>query len=319
MDCAYTPREVAGTPSVERSAFFKKRYLEAPLRVDIEYLRLLTESHKRTDGIETVERRAEDHASVLERLTPVIHKRDRIAANKTRFIRGAVPYANYAAGPFLKELRKQEQDAQQKHAEQGLGGGIAAGIERAATEGYAVLSGKFLITPAEIAEFAGLCEYWEDKCFMEVGDRLWKREFSGAKFIEDGWAIGLYTAPHEPCPEGRLILDFEGPSREGYRAIIEEIESLIAGFRPGSVQEAGKLHFWRAAAARSKEPFAIARTTPPRPSAWLPPKSMPYDKRSFCSSRKHAAACPRCRREISARRSNLSGSRTCWVTSRALT
>ncbi len=246
MDCAYTPREVAGTPSVERSAFFKKRYLEAPLRVDIEYLRLLTESHKRTDGIETVERRAEDHASVLERLTPVIHKRDRIAANKTRFTRGAVPYANYAAGPFLKELRKQEQDAQQKHAEQGMGGGIAAGIERAATEGYAVLSGKFLITPAEIAEFAGLCAYWEDKCFMEAGERLWKREFSGAKFIEDGWAIGLYTAPHEPCPEGRLILDFEGAVSRGYRAIMEELESLIAGFRPGSVQEAGKLHFWRA-------------------------------------------------------------------------
>lgn len=246
MECAYTPREVAGAPSTERSDFFKKRYLKAPLRVDIEYLRLLTESHRRTDGFDTLERRAEDHAWVLEHLTPVIHERDRIASNKTRFIRGAVPYANYAAGPFLKELRKQEQDAQQKHAEQGMGGGIAAGIERAAAEGYAVLSGKFLITPAEIAEFAELCAYWEDKCFMEAGERLWKREFPGAEFIEDGWTIGLYTAPHEPCPEGRLILDFEGALSRGYRAIMEELESLIAGFRPGSVQEAGKLHFWRA-------------------------------------------------------------------------
>src|SRR5512135_778152 len=128
---SFTPREVHGAPSSDRSAFFKARYLEAPLRVDIEYIRLLTESHRKTDGQELLERRAEDHAHALERLTPVIHERDRIAGNKTRFIRGAIPYANYAAGPFLREIRKQQQDAQQKLAEQGTGGGIALAHERA--------------------------------------------------------------------------------------------------------------------------------------------------------------------------------------------
>jgi indoleacetate decarboxylase len=243
----FTPREVCGAPSDERSAFFKARYLESPLRVDIEYIRRLTESHRRTDGMELLERRAEDHARALEHLTPVIHERDRLAGNKTRFIRGAIPYANYAAGPFLREIRKQQQDAQQKLAEQGTGGGIALAHERAAEEGLCVLSGKFLISPAELEEFGALCEYWEDKCMMGVGDKLWKSEFAEAHFIEAGWEMGLYTAPHDPCPEGRLILDFESAVGKGYAAILGELDEKIAAFQPASIAEAQKLHFWRAA------------------------------------------------------------------------
>ncbi len=163
---AFTCREVRGTPSSEHTAFLKQRYLEAPLVVDIEYIRLLTRSHKCTGGMETLERRAENHAYALETMTPVLHPRDRIAANKTRFIRGAVPYANYAAGPFLREIRKQQQDAQQKLTEQGTGGGIALAHQKAATEGMTVFSGKFLISQADLEELNAICEYWEDKCMM---------------------------------------------------------------------------------------------------------------------------------------------------------
>ena len=243
----FAPREIHGQPSSERSAFFKQRYLAAPLMVDIEYMRLLTESHRRTDGMEVIERRAENHADALERLTPVIHPRDRIVGNKTRFIRGAIPYANYAAGPFLREMRRQEQDAQQKHVEQGHGGGIAEARREASAKGYEVLSGKFLIGPEDCRELRAICEYWEDKCMMEVGDRLWKKEFPQAPFIENGWAMGLYTAPHDPCPEGRLVLDYESALAKGYTTILGEIEEKIAAFRPGPIGSAGKLHFWRAA------------------------------------------------------------------------
>lgn len=215
--------------------------------LDIEYIRHLTESHQGTDGMEILERRAENHAHALERLTPVIHARDRIVGNKTRFIRGAVPYANYAAGPFLREMRQQEQDAQQKHIDQGRGGGIAEALKTARAKGYEVFSGKFLVSPEDGREFRAICEYWEDKCFMEVGDRLWKREFPQAQLIQDGWTIGLYSAPHDPCPEGRLVLDFEMALAKGYEAILAEIEEKIAGLRPGAIAEADKLHFWRAA------------------------------------------------------------------------
>jgi formate C-acetyltransferase/4-hydroxyphenylacetate decarboxylase large subunit len=246
-DVAFTPREVRGFPSSERSAFLKQRYLDAPLMVDIEYIRLLTESHRITHDMESLERRAEDHAHALENLTPVIHPRDRIVGGKTRFIRGAVPYANYAASPFLREIRKQQQDAQQKLMDQGTGGGIALARKAASEEGLSVLSGKFLISAEDLAEFTAICEHWEDECLMEVGNKLWKSGFSGASFIEAGWSVGLYTAPHDPCPEGRIVLDFETALRRGYKEILEDLDAKIDASRPGADPDARKVHFWRAA------------------------------------------------------------------------
>jgi formate C-acetyltransferase/4-hydroxyphenylacetate decarboxylase large subunit len=240
----FTDREIKGAPSTERTAALKKRYLESPLMVDIEYIRHLTESNKKTDAMETLERRAEDHAFALERMTPVIHPGDRIAGNKTRFIRGAIPYANYAAGPFLRELRKQEQDAQQRLAEIGKGGGIERARLEAAVAGMEVFSGKFMISMGDLSTLRGICGYWEDRCMMEQGDRLWKSEFPGASFIEDGWRIGLYTAPHDPCPEGRLILDFETAVSRGYLEIVGELDARIAG---AGADDAQKVHFWKAA------------------------------------------------------------------------
>ena len=244
---SYARREVTGRPSTDRTDRLKRRYLQSPLRVDIEYVRLLSASHRMTDGMEILERRAQDHAYALERLTKVIHPDERIVGNKTRFVRGAIPYLNYAAEPFLREMRAQEQDAQQKHMEQGRGGGIATAEDEAAAKGYRLLSGKFLIAPDELVELRDLCTYWEDKCMMAASDRLWTACFPQAQLIKDGWTVGLYTAPHDPCPEGRLVLDFETALAQGYDAILRDIDERIATFKPASPQESEKVHFWRAA------------------------------------------------------------------------
>jgi len=244
MGARFAEREVKGVPSSERTAALKRRYLESPLVVDVEYIRWLTESHRSTEGMETLQRRAENHAFALERLTPVLHEGDRIAGNKTRFVRGAIPYANYAAGPFLRELRRQEQDAQQRHVDLGEGGGIGRSRAEAAGTDRVLFSGKFLVSPEDLAELERICEYWEEKCLMEQGDRLWKTQLPGASFIEQGWKTGLYTAPHDPCPEGRLILDFETALSKGYLAIVDEIDGRIAWAGKGDEE---KVHFWKAA------------------------------------------------------------------------
>jgi len=243
----FTPREVKGRPSTARTAYLKERYLQEPLMVDVEYIRLLTESHRHTDGLEVLERRAEDHAYALEHLTPVIHPQDELVGNKTRFIRGAIPYANYAAGPFLREMRTEEQDPQQKHVDQGHGGGIEQSQALADRGNFRLLSGKFLIPKEDYEAFREICEFWEDRCMMAQGERLWKTHFPQAGFIEKGWAMGLYTAPHEPCPEGRLVLDYEMALSKGYRALLAELEERLVAFRPTTIQEAGKIHFWSAA------------------------------------------------------------------------
>jgi pyruvate formate-lyase/glycerol dehydratase family glycyl radical enzyme len=248
---SFVPREIQGRPSTQRTALIKQRYLEAPLMVDVEYIRLLTESHGRTDGLDALERRASDHAYALERLTSVIHPHDRIAGNKTRFVRGAIPYANYAAGPFLAEMRRREADPQTEPPAaplgQGEGGGIARARREAAEGAFQLLSGKFLISRSDAAELHDICEYWEDRCLMAAGDRLWKRDFAEAGFIEAGWRVGLYSAPHDPCPEGRIILDYETALSRGYAALLEQIDARVAAFCPAGPEDGRRLHFWRAA------------------------------------------------------------------------
>lgn len=256
---AFVPRETSGQPSTERTSFLKRRYLDAPLMVDVEYVRLLTESNRRTDGLPTLERRAEDHAYALERLTPVIHPHDRLAGSKTRFIRGAIPYVNYAAKPFLQEMARQEQDAQQKHIDQAHGGGIAEAERQAKAEGWAVFSGKFLISPADLAALRELCEHWAERSLMAVADRLWGEHFADAQRIRDGWAMGLYTAPHDPCPEGRLVLDYETALGQGYEAILADIEQRIAATAPDSLDARERLTFYRAARRAMQGALAWAR------------------------------------------------------------
>ncbi len=244
-------REIISQASMPRTRFFKERYLNEPLMVDIEYIKHYTTAQKKNYGLESLERRAQNHAYAISNMTPVIHAQDLIVGNKTRFIRGAIPYLNYAAEPFLKEIRKQEQDAQSKHNETGQGGGIAK-TKEVLNNGYTIVSGKFLMSNPEYDEFKELCEYWEDKCFMEQSKALWESHFEGADFIKDGWNIGLYTAPHEPCPEGRLILNYEYALQRGYNAIIQDIEDKIKNFKPQAIEDSAKLNFWRASLAVMK-------------------------------------------------------------------
>jgi pyruvate formate-lyase/glycerol dehydratase family glycyl radical enzyme len=255
---SFSDREISGAPSSSRSAFFKKRYLDSPLYVDIEYAKHLTASHRETEGMEVLTRRATDHAFALSHITPVIHESDLLVGNKTRFIRGAIPYVNYAAGPFLKEMRKEEQDAQSKYNEQGKGGGIGKALRTAKEKGLRMISGKFLISNDEYEEFQGICEYWEERCFMAKGDEIWKNQFDSADFIENGWKIGLYTAPHEPCPEGRLILDYEMALTKGYNRIIRETEEKIAACHTGNIADVGKVNFWNASIIVLKGAIAFA-------------------------------------------------------------
>lgn len=221
-------REITGNPSSTRTSFLKQRYLNSPLMVDIEYIKYLTHSNKKSANLECDLRRATDHSYALSNLTPVIHENDKILGNKTRFIRGAIPYLNYASEPFLKGIRNEVQDAQAVHAEQGQGGGVAESLKLAQEQDFIVVSGKFLISKADYEEFKELCLYWEGRSFMDEGNRLWKNDFPHAKYIEDGWEIGMFSAPHEPCPEGRLILDFEYALSTGYCKIIERIEQKIS-------------------------------------------------------------------------------------------
>jgi indoleacetate decarboxylase len=245
----FTPREIVGSPSTPRVRARTDRYLSEPLFIDTEYIRFYTERHRQIAHWEEQERRAECHAYALERLTPVIHDGELIVGGKTRFVRGAVPYANYASEYILRELRREQQEAQDAVTDLGTGGGIARVHAMGGSDGYEVFCGKFLISPEEKSILRDCAAYWSDKCMQAEGDKLWKTHYPHADWIEKGWQIVLYTAPHDPAPEGRLVLDFETLLGVGLGGLIDRCRAKIEeAFRhPGAIEETGKVHFWRAA------------------------------------------------------------------------
>jgi len=240
-------REIKGAPSTKRIEILRNRYLSEPIMVDSEYMKYYTERHRQTDGMHPIERRAECHAYALEHLTPVIRDGELFVGSKTRYVRGAIPYCNYACGYVLREFRREEQEAQDRVTDLGTGGGIAKGKEMAESGDYELFSQKFLLSKEDKKHLKECAEYFQGKCMQDVGDAFWKRDFAQADYIQKGWEAVLYTAPHDPAPEGRYVLDFETALGQGFNAIIERIKGKIREHMVTDYPSAEKLYFWRAA------------------------------------------------------------------------
>ena len=252
-------REIAGAPSTANVRLMRDRYLSEPLYVDVEYIRHYTDAHRRTDGMNAFERRAECHAWALEHLTPSIRDGEPFAGGKTRYVRGAIPYCNYACGYVLRELRHEEQEAQDSVTDLGTGGGIGAGREISGKGGYSFFGGKFLLSHEDRETLKSCAEYFRGKCMQDVGDALWKSVYPQASYIENGWKAVLYTAPHDPAPEGRFVLDFETALAEGLNGVIARARAKIAEASVTDWESAERIYFRRACVRVLEATIAWAR------------------------------------------------------------
>ena len=242
----FESREVIGSPSTTRIKSMRDRYLCEPLIIDSEYIKFYTDAHKKTDGLNVLERRAECHAYAMEHLTPVIRGFDPFVGSKTRHVRGAIPYCNYACQYILREFRNEEQDAQDKVTDLGTGGGIAKAKEMAENGDYEFFAKKFLLAKDDKKWLHDSAQYWQGKCMQDVGDKVWKEVYEHAEYIENGWKAVLYTAPHDPAPEGRYVLDFETALAEGFIKIIDRMKAKIKETVVTDYTSAEKIYFWRA-------------------------------------------------------------------------
>ncbi|UCE14561.1 MAG: hypothetical protein JSV04_05120, partial [Candidatus Heimdallarchaeota archaeon] len=62
----FEQREIVKQPSTERIQQLRYKYLSEPLMIDPEYIYHYMEAHRKTDGMNVLERRAECHAYALE-------------------------------------------------------------------------------------------------------------------------------------------------------------------------------------------------------------------------------------------------------------
>jgi formate C-acetyltransferase/4-hydroxyphenylacetate decarboxylase large subunit len=242
----YEPREIIGHPSTLRIKIMRDRYLSEPLMIDTEYMKLYTEAHKRTDGFHVLERRAECHAYALENVTPVIRDVEPFVGSKTKYVRGAIPYCNYACQYILREFRREEHEAQDTVTDLGTGGGIAMARQMADSGDYEFFAQKFLLSKEDKIWLKESAEYWQGKCMQDVGNRLWKEVYQKADYIENGWKAVLYTAPHDPAPDGRYVLDFETALSQGFNKIVERMKKKLKATVVTDSHTAEKIYFWRA-------------------------------------------------------------------------
>ena len=246
LKTGFESREIKGKPSTKRVESMRQKYLSEPLYIDTEYIRFYTDAHKKSDRLNVLERRAECNAYALENLTPVIKDHEPFVGSKTRFVRGAIPYCNYASAYVIREFNKEEHEEQDKVTDLGTGGGIAKSKKIADEGGYEFFAGKFLLNKHEKTVLKECAEYWLGKCMQDVGDDLWKKEFSEANYIDKGWKSVLYTAPHDPAPEGRYVLDFETALASGFRGLINKMKQKISEAEISDYKSAEKIYFWRA-------------------------------------------------------------------------
>lgn len=115
----------------------------------------------------------------MSHLTPIVNAHEPLVGQKTRFVRGAVPYCNYAAGYILRELGKLEDvdESQDAVTEVGSGGGIQIGQHLAKGGDFVRFGKKFLLPKADASQLAYCAEYFSTRCMQAVGDRLWKTCF----------------------------------------------------------------------------------------------------------------------------------------------
>ncbi len=237
-------RGQGSTPNV---TVMRNRYLNSPLMIDMEYMKAYATAHKKFNGgLHPFLLRAECHGRALESLTPTIREGELVVGSKTRYVRGAIPYCNYAARNYLREFTKEKQDEQDSVAEIGVGGGIKLSTDLAGKGNFVKFGKKFIIDSQGYRDFREVATYFEDKCMQAVSDNMWKRDYAEHEYIENGWRSLLFTAPHEPVPDGRNVLDFETGLRKGFRQIIRETEDRIRQAEISTVANSEKVVFWRA-------------------------------------------------------------------------
>ena len=155
--------EIKCKPSTERIKILRDRYFSEPLMIDAEYIKYYTEAHKRTDGMNVLERRAECHSFAMENLTATIRDNEIIVGSKTRYVRGAIPYCNYASRYIIREFKNEEAEAQDKVTDIGEGGGIARAKEMAESGDYEFFCKKYILTKEDKQTIKDSAEYFIGK------------------------------------------------------------------------------------------------------------------------------------------------------------
>lgn len=236
----YIPREVVKEPSTERGRKIKQRLLSARCMLDPEFTMLYTEEWKKAEGEPLLIRRARAYKYAIENITPVIHPDELIAMQKSRYIRGAVVYAQYSQRYYPGMISKAEH-ADDEVYDVGMGGGRT----HKETKGM-IQMGIFGMKEEEAEPLIETCNYWDGKCIEDEAEKFLRESMPEFDDLENAFKTVLYPPSVVAIMEGRWIPAYDMVVNQGLEAIIADCKEKIKNTIPTTREVAEKVIFWRA-------------------------------------------------------------------------
>ena len=236
----FKEREIQKEPSTDKTKALKQMFLEAQVIIDPESATHYTKGWIENDGQPFLIRRAKAIREILENVTPNINEHELLVMQKTRFLRGAIPYTFYSQ-KFFKHLIEGSDQETGDESTIAKGGGFAT----RGTEGIRQI-GIFGIYEKDIAPLLEDCEFWEGKCIEDVSDQFLAENYPDNDFLQKCFQSFIFPPSVVSIMEGRWIPAYDMVVQRGLLDIIEECKIRIANTKLQGWELSEQVIFWRA-------------------------------------------------------------------------
>ena len=232
--------EVKKQPSTERTRALKKMFLDAQVLIDPEAAVLYTRGWQQADGQPFLIRRAKALHYLLEQLTPVINDHELLVMQKTRYLRGAIPYTSYSQKFFHHLIEGSDKEAGDEGTV-GCGGGfVSHGKENIRQMGI------FGIHEEDVPALLEDSQYWNGRCIEDVSDSFMKENYPDYEFLQKCFAAFIFPPSVVSIMEGRWIPAYDIVLERGLEDVIGECEDKINQTKLQGWETSEKVIFWRA-------------------------------------------------------------------------
>ncbi|MBF0548150.1 MAG: indoleacetate decarboxylase [Candidatus Riflebacteria bacterium] len=231
--------EIHKEPSTPRTKRLKEMFLDAQVLIDPEFATLYTEGWKLADGQPFLIRKAKALKHALSSLTPEINDHELLVMQKTRYLRGAIPYTFYSQ-KFFKHLIEGSDKETGDDATIAQGGGFASQGKKNVKQ-----IGIFGIYDENIPPLMQACEYWAGRCIEDVSDEFMKENYPDFPFLQKCFDTFIFPPSVVSIMEGRWIPAYDMVVERGLDDIINECQEHIRNTKLQGWEESEKVIFWR--------------------------------------------------------------------------
>lgn len=235
----FEDNEIQKGPSTPRTQRLKEMFLGAQVLIDPQYSSFFTKGWRENDGQPFLIRKARALKYALQNLTPVINDDELLVMQKTRYLRGAIPYTSYSQ-KFFKHLIEGSDKESGDECDIMQGGGFTS---QGKTDIRQI--GIFGIHEGDIEPLMADCSYWSGRCIEDVSDRFLEENYPDYMFLQKCFQAFIFPPSVVSIMEGRWIPAYDLVVERGLEDIIAECRLRIRRTKLQGYEAGEQVIFWR--------------------------------------------------------------------------